>query len=77
MDCLQDLCACIFAQAVPTFDILFMIAMLNALECEADHRHSKMTSHYISNTTTASALLAELSKKLSTKLVKREHPKQP
>ena len=42
---------------LPTFDVLFMVAMLNALEREADHIRSEMTSHYISNATaTLSAL---------------------
>ena len=48
-DHLCDICTWIFAQAVPTFDILFMVAMLNALECEADHIRGQMTSYYVSN----------------------------
>jgi hypothetical protein len=34
-----------------------MVAMLNALEREADHIRSEMTSHYISNTTATAAAL--------------------
>ena len=47
-DRIRDLCTRIFAQAVPTFDILLMVAMLNALEHKADHIRSEMTSNYIS-----------------------------
>jgi hypothetical protein len=57
-DRLRDLCTCIFSQTVPTFDILFMVTMLNALKCEADHIRSEMTSHYISNTTATAAALS-------------------
>ena len=65
MDHLRDLCTRIFAQAIPTFDVLFMVAMLNALECEADHIHSEMTSHYISNTTaTATALSSRIEQEI-------------
>ena len=35
-----------------------MVAMLNALEREADHIRSEMTSHYISNATATSATLS-------------------
>ena len=57
-DRIRDLCTRIFAQAVPTFDVLFMVAMLNALERNADHIRSEMTSHYISNPTATSAPLS-------------------
>jgi hypothetical protein len=57
-DRLRDLCTHIFSQTVPTFNVLFMVAMLNALEREADHIRSEMTSHYISNTTTTAAALS-------------------
>jgi hypothetical protein len=57
-DCICDLCTRIFAQAIPTFAVLFMVAMLNALERDADHIHSEMTSHYISNPTATSAPLS-------------------
>jgi hypothetical protein len=64
-DHLRDLCTRIFAQAVPTFDVLFMVAMLNALEREVDHIRSEMTSHYISNTTaTASALSSRIEQEI-------------
>jgi hypothetical protein len=33
---IRDICTQIFAQAVPTFDVLFMVTMLNALESEVD-----------------------------------------
>jgi len=56
-DRIRDICTRIFAQAVPTFDVLFMVAMLNALEREVDHIQSEMTSHYISNATATSAAL--------------------
>jgi hypothetical protein len=58
-DHIQDLCACIFTQAVPTQDVLFIVAMLGALKCEADHIYSEMTSHYISNKTATSKALSE------------------
>jgi hypothetical protein len=58
-DRIRDLCARIFAQAVPTQDVLFMVAMLGALEREADHIRSEMTSHYISNKTATSKALSE------------------
>jgi hypothetical protein len=50
----HDLCTRIFSQAVPTFDVLFMVAMLNGLEREADHLRSEMTSYYITNTISTS-----------------------
>src|SRR6267154_670835 len=53
-ECYHDLCTHIFSQAVPTFDVLFMVAMLNGLECEADHLRSEMTSYYITNTISTS-----------------------
>ena len=56
-DRIQDICTRIFAQAVSTFNVLFMVAMLNALEHEADHIRSEMTSHYISNAMATSAAL--------------------
>ena len=66
MDRLRELCTRIFAQAVPTFDVLFMVAMLNALEREADHIRSEMTSHYISN---AAATAAALSSRIEQEIV--------
>jgi len=65
-DRIRDLCNRIFAQAVPTQDVLFMVTMLNALEHEADHIRSKMTGYYISNKT---ASLNTSSRKLCTKLL--------
>jgi hypothetical protein len=58
-DRICDLCDRIFAQAVPTKDVLFMVAMLSALEREADHIRSEMTSYYISNKTADSKALSE------------------
>jgi hypothetical protein len=57
-DHIHNLCTCIFSQAVPTFNVLFMVAMLNTLECEADHIQSEMTSYYISNVTATSSALS-------------------
>jgi hypothetical protein len=57
-DRIHDLCTRIFSQAVPTFDVLFMVAMLNALEREVDHIRSEMTSYYISNATATSSALS-------------------
>src|SRR5882762_5206979 len=65
-DRIRDLCNRIFAQAVPTQDVLFMVTMLNALEREADHICSEMTGYYISNKT---ASLNTSSRKLCTKLL--------
>ena len=48
-ECIHDLCTHIFAQAVPTHDTMLMVIMLNALEREADHLRSEMTSYYVSN----------------------------
>ena len=59
-DRIRDLCTHIFAQAVPTQDVLFMVAMLGTLKREADHIHSEMTSHYISNKTATSKALSNV-----------------
>lgn len=56
-DRLRDLCARVFAQSIPTFDVLFMVSMLNALESKADNIRSEMTSYYISNSTSSSEAL--------------------
>src|SRR5882762_1701312 len=58
-DRIRDLCDRIFAQTVPTKDVLFMVAMLSALERDADHIRSEMTSYYISNKTADSKALSE------------------
>src|SRR6202167_2174026 len=58
-DRMRDLCARIYAQAVPTQDIMFMLAMLTGLEREADNTRSEMTSYYISNKTADSTALSE------------------
>ena len=58
-DCMQDLCDCIYAQAVPTKDVMFMLAMLTGLEHKADNICSKMTSYYISNKAANSTALFE------------------
>jgi hypothetical protein len=49
----------IFAQAVPTQDVLFMVVMLGTLEQEVDHIYSEMTSYYISNKMVTSRALSE------------------
>jgi hypothetical protein len=56
---MQDLCTHIYAQTVPTQDVMFMLAMLIALEHEAENICSEMTSYYISNKTTDSSALSE------------------
>ena len=58
-DRMRDLCACIYAQAVPSQDIMFMLAMLTGLEREADNIRSEMTSYYVSNKTAVSTVLSE------------------
>ena len=55
---IRDLCTRIFAQAVPTHDTMLMVVMLNALEREADHIRSEMTSYYVSNPNSTSAALS-------------------
>jgi hypothetical protein len=57
-ECIRDLCTHIFAQAVPTHDTMLMVVMLNALEREADHIRSEMTSYYVSNPNSTSAALS-------------------
>jgi hypothetical protein len=55
---IRDLCTHIFAQAVPMRDTMLMVIMLNALEREADHLRSEMTSYYVSNPNATSAALS-------------------
>jgi GAG-pre-integrase domain/Integrase core domain len=55
---IRDLCTRIFAQAVPNYDTMLMVLMLNALEREADHIRSEMTSYYVSNQNADSAALS-------------------
>jgi hypothetical protein len=57
-ECIQDLCTCIFAQAVPNYDTMLMVLMLNALKREADHIRSEMTLYYVSNQNADSAALS-------------------
>jgi len=56
---MQDLCACIYAQAIPTQDVMFMLAMLTRLKCKADNIRSEMTSYYISNKAVDSTALSQ------------------
>jgi hypothetical protein len=73
-DHIWDICTWIFAQAVPTFDVLFMVAMLDVLEREADHIWSEITSHYISNAmATSTALLNHIEQEIVYKM-HREGP---
>ena len=58
-DCMQDLCACIYTQAIPTQDIMFMLAMLTRLKCKADNICSEMISYYISNKAVDSTALSQ------------------
>jgi hypothetical protein len=58
-DCMRDLCDRIYAQAVPTKDVMFMLAMLTGLEREADNIRSEMTSYYVSNKAADSSALSE------------------
>jgi len=57
-DRLRDICTRIYAQVVPTQNVLFMVTMLNALEKKADHIRSKMTSYFLSNPTASADVLA-------------------
>ena len=54
-----DLCARIYAQAIPTQDVMFMLAMLTGLEREVDNLRSEMTSYYISNKAANSTALSK------------------
>ena len=56
---MHDLCVCIYAQAIPTQDVMFMLALPTRLEHEADNIHSEMTSYYISNKAADSTALSE------------------
>src|ERR1700733_704016 len=58
-DRMRDLCAHIYAQTVPTQDVMFMLAMLTGLEREADNICSEMTLYYVSNKTADSSALSE------------------
>jgi hypothetical protein len=58
-DHMRDLCDRIYTQAVPTKDVMFMLAMLTRLKNEADNIHSKMTCYYISNKAANSIALSE------------------
>ena len=55
---MQDLCDC-NAQAVPTKNVMLMLAMLTGLEHKADNIRSKMTSYYVSNKAANSTALSE------------------
>jgi hypothetical protein len=58
-DRMSDLCDHIYAQAVPTKDVMFMLTMLTGLECEADNIRSEMTSYYVSNKAADSSALSK------------------
>jgi hypothetical protein len=57
-DRLRDICGRIYAQVVPTQDVMFLVSMLNALEHKADHIRSEMTSYFLSNPAATSEVLA-------------------